>query len=211
MSTSSWIAFACFGALALLDWIAVARKNKPLEYVTKPGALLALIVVALLLEPEDGGRAAFFVAALCLSLAGDIFLMMPRDMFIAGLASFLWAHVAYIVGFMVGPYDWTWDIVSLVPLLLLTGVIAHRVLAALAERRPQLRVPVLAYALVITVMVASAWGSTEGVAIAGASLFYLSDGLIGWTRFVEPLRWGPLAIIVTYHLGQALLVLSLLG
>ena len=32
-------------------------------------------------------------------MAGDIFLMLPRERFIAGLVAFLLAHVAYVVGF----------------------------------------------------------------------------------------------------------------
>jgi hypothetical protein len=45
--------------------------------------------------------------------------------------------------------------------------------------------------------------------ILGASLFYVSDALIAWNRFIGETRHGRLAIIVTYHLGQVGLVLSL--
>ena len=37
----------------------------------------------------------------------------------------------------------------------------------------------------------------------------VSDALIGETRFVKAQVWGGLAIMVTYHLGQALLTVSL--
>jgi hypothetical protein len=43
----------------------------------------------------------------------------------------------------------------------------------------------------------------------GASLFFASDSLIAWNRFVRPRAWAPVAIMVTYHLGQAGLVTSL--
>lgn len=42
------------GAFAVTDWIAVARKDKRLECLAKPVTLLALIGVALLLQPIDG-------------------------------------------------------------------------------------------------------------------------------------------------------------
>ena len=45
--------------------------------------------------------------------------------------------------------------------------------------------------------------------VIGAILFYVSDALIGWTRFVRDVRHGRVAIMVTYHLGQIGLVLSL--
>ena len=49
------------------------------------------------------------------------------------------------------------------------------------------------------------------VAMAGALTFYASDSLLGWNRFVRPFPHAHLAVMVTYHLGQLLLVLSLLA
>jgi uncharacterized membrane protein YhhN len=63
---------------------------------------------------------------------------------------------------------------------------------------------------VISVMLASAIGTQEPFAVGGASLFFCSDALIAWERFVRPQPWHRLAIIVTYHLAQAGLTLSLL-
>jgi uncharacterized membrane protein YhhN len=58
-------------------------------------------------------------------------------------------------------------------------------------------------------MVVCAVGTGNPVAIAGAVSFYASDALIGWGRFVRSYGWGRLAVMVTYHVGQVLLVLSL--
>ena len=80
--------------------------------------------------------------------------------------------------------------------------------------------PVAVYVLAIGAMVVSAvatagridWPAWRSVvAIAGALLFMASDSMIGWSRFVEQFRGAQVSIIVTYHLGQALLVLGLLG
>jgi uncharacterized membrane protein YhhN len=68
---------------------------------------------------------------------------------------------------------------------------------------------VAAYILVISVMVTMAIGTGDARAIVGASLFYVSDALIAWNRFVRPLAFAPVAIMVTYHLAQAGLVLFL--
>ena len=67
----------------------------------------------------------------------------------------------------------------------------------------------IAYVVVIAAMGASAVASGNALAAVGALLFMASDSLIGETRFVQPRRWGGVAIMVTYHLGQAGLVLSL--
>jgi uncharacterized membrane protein YhhN len=56
--------------------------------------------------------------------------------------------------------------------------------------------------LAIALMVGSAFASGEWLAVVGALLFFASDSLIAWNRFVVPLPWAPTAIIVTYHLGQ---------
>jgi uncharacterized membrane protein YhhN len=80
---------------------------------------------------------------------------------------------------------------------------------AVRASAPAVVTPVVAYTVVIAVMVASATGLGNGWAIVGAWLFFASDALIGETRFVRPITGGGLAIIVTYHVGQAALVLSL--
>ena len=70
--------------------------------------------------------------------------------------------------------------------------------------------PVAIYMGLISLMVASAVGTTEALAIVGAVLFYVSDALIAWTRFVRDLPHGRVAVMVTYHLAQICLVLSLI-
>jgi uncharacterized membrane protein YhhN len=59
------------------------------------------------------------------------------------------------------------------------------------------------------VMGGSAVASGNAMAAVGALLFMASDSLIGETRFVQARPWAGVAIMVTYHLGQAGLVLSL--
>lgn len=56
------------------------------------------------------------------------------------------------------------------------------------------------------------------VAVAGAWLFVASDATLGWDRFAAPEPPTPrdaairrLAVIVPYHLGQALLLVALVG
>src|SRR5690606_15697068 len=87
--------------VAVVDWIAVARGDRRTEYIAKPLTMVVLIGAALVLDPAHGTARTWFVAALALSLLGDVFLMLPRDRFVPGLASFLLAHIAYIVGLVV--------------------------------------------------------------------------------------------------------------
>ncbi|MBV8979671.1 MAG: lysoplasmalogenase [Acidimicrobiia bacterium] len=187
----------------------MARSNKRVEYVCKPAVMVALIVVALVLHPTHGGRRDWFVAALVLSMLGDIFLMLPRDLFVAGLASFLLAHLAYVVGFRQhGGSAVAWALAA-AAVVVVDATLARPVLGAVRRRHAELLVPVVAYLVVISAMASAALATGIALAIAGAVLFIASDTLIAWNRFVGARPWMPLAIIVTYHVGQSGLVLSL--
>jgi uncharacterized membrane protein YhhN len=211
VNATAGVALAVTILFALGDWWSKARADRRLEYVCKPATLLALIVVAVALDPAAGAgdRRVWFVAALAFSLAGDIFLMLPRDAFVAGLAAFLLAHVCYVVGLWTDPPSATALLIAVVVVVLAVAPIATRVLRALAEQR-ELRSPVAVYMVVISAMVASAIASGNVVAAVGAVLFAGSDSLIAWDRFVRPLAWAGVVIMVTYHVGQILLTLSLL-
>jgi uncharacterized membrane protein YhhN len=189
--------------------VAVARGVKPIEYVCKPATMVALAGVALTLHPDHADARAWFVAALVLSLLGDVFLMLPKDLFVAGLSSFLLAHVAYVVGLNLHGGSPVSLLGAAVLVLAVDAVLARPVFEAVRRRHHELLVPVTAYVLVISAMVASALASGVALAAVGAALFFASDTLIAWNRFVRARPWVPLAIIVTYHLGQAGLALSL--
>ena len=47
------------------------------------------------------------------------------------------------------------------------------------------------------------------IATAGALFFFASDALIAVNRFVAPFASARVAVIVTYHIGQVLLVIAL--
>jgi hypothetical protein len=52
-----------------------------------------------------------------------------------------------------------------------------------------------------------AWVITHALlACLGALLFYLSDAVLAWNRFVSPVGRGHLIVMVMYHLGQIALV-----
>jgi uncharacterized membrane protein YhhN len=209
LTHTAWLLLATAAVFAVLDWLAVLRRLDRLEFVAKPAAMAALIGVALTLTPHLAARRWAFVAALAFSLAGDIFLMLPRDYFVRGLSSFLVAHIAYIVGLRIGASDIRPLIVSAIPVAVAAALIGGRVLRSLRESRPELIGPVAAYIGVLAVMVAAALATGEPLAAFGAVFFMASDSLIAWSRFVMPLEWAPVTIMVTYHIAQAMLVLSL--
>ncbi len=190
METLSLLAFFAFAAL---DWVAVAQGNRSLEYVAKPGALMALIVWA-----SAGPHASpLLIAALGLGLLGDVYLMLPVDLFIPGLSAFLFGHFAYI-GLFDAPV--VWRLFWFAVLCGVTYPVTKRVVGAVKDG--SLRGAVVVYLVVITYMAGSAFASGSTLAALGAALFVASDAILAWEKFVAPLSWGRMAIIVTYHLGQ---------
>jgi uncharacterized membrane protein YhhN len=187
------IALLAFLLLAATDWVAVAQGRRGLEHVAKPAALAALLVYA----AGSTAPSPWLIAALALSLLGDVYLMLPDDRFVAGLSAFLLGHVAYTVAFdAAGGALAVWLFVVLVA----ASPFGNRILRAAPGGA--LRAAVTVYMLVIGVMVASALASGSWSAAIGALLFLASDTMIAWNRFVFPFAGARLAIIVTYHLGQ---------
>ncbi len=211
VTTGAWASLAVAAAFALANWYSRLRHDRRLEYLTKPAALAALVAAAVLLDPADPTRRAWFVAALICGLAGDVFLMLPSDRFVAGLASFLVGHLFYIAGFMTEPPSLGAVAVSAAAVALVVGPVAVRLLRALRESGHEaLAGPVAGYMGVIAAMWVAALASGNPLAGVGGGLFVASDSLIAWDRFVRPLRWAGVVIMLTYHLAQAGLALSLL-
>lgn len=207
--TATLVAIAL--VVACTDWFAVGTGNRALEHAAKPATMVPLIAVAATADVTVPAMRWWFVAALVFSLAGDVFLMLADERwFIFGLGSFFLGHVAYIGGFVQDDLILGAIAVGAVAIAVLGVPVAARVVRGARDNAPELAVPVVAYIGVISVMVLTAVGSLDTYAIVGALLFYASDSFIGWSRFVGDFPQSHLAIMMTYHLGQLLLVVSLL-
>jgi uncharacterized membrane protein YhhN len=208
----------CFAAV---DWLSVARDRRDLEFVCKPATLVAVLVGAWLLTrgPHDAWQARFFLPGLGFSLVGDIFLMLRgKRFFLGGLVAFLLAHACYIVGFNPTMPPWP-SFVILIPVAGIGAFVFRELAQGLRKRgEGKMLAPVAIYSVVLSVMLFSAWatllrprwtGLRQGFAIVGASLFFISDAMLAWDRFVAPFPLARLKIHVTYHLGQMALAASI--
>ncbi len=204
--------------IAVLDWIAVARGWKRVEYFAKPATMLALLAW---LGVNGGfqGPMMWFALGLLFSLGGDVFLMLPREQFIPGLVAFLIGHICYLIGF-----NSTGVLINAASLILLVVVlftgfrVYQRVAAGLqAHGNSKLKLPVLFYSIVISLMLFSAlttlirpdWRIFAAMtASTGALLFFISDSTLALNKFVAPIPNGQVIVMVTYHLGQILIALG---
>ncbi len=210
MNRLAWGAFGLAAVAAAGDLASILRHNRRLEYATKPTVMVLLIAAALLLGPASQGERALFVVALVLGLAGDVFLMLPDRFLLPGIGAFLGGHLAYVVGFRFAGFSVVGLIIGVIIVAATAGLFLRRVLGAVeTSGRGNLKNPVLAYAIVISLMTVSATASGNLVAAAGGLLFFFSDVIFAWYRFVKPVAWGQPVNIVMYQSGQALLVLSL--
>jgi uncharacterized membrane protein YhhN len=201
------------GLSAALAIFGEERGPRALVYVFKPLTTLLILLLAAAAGGADPRYRALVVAGLAASLAGDVFLMLPRDRFTAGLASFLAAHLAYAAAFATRPS-------GLVDGVLLVGLlaVAAGIVRALWTGLGRSRVPVLVY---VAAIMAMAWlacvrwraGAAPGAALAaaGAVSFVLSDALLAVDRFRRRFRYSRAWVLASYYAAQALIALSVGG
>lgn len=202
--------------LAALDWLAVTRNIRRLKLWTKPAVMVALIAwlwaAGGWVEPLP-----LFGLALVFSLAGDVLLMMPPRWFIWGLFSFLAAHIVYLAAFNPSQPP----LIPMIVLLVIAGALMISILPRLLRNiriKPgarRLRVATAFYSVFLTLMAISAvltlfrpeWKpAAAALAASGGLLFFTSDNLLAYDRFVKPVRYGRLMVRISYHLGQIALI-----
>jgi uncharacterized membrane protein YhhN len=209
-------ALAAAAAVAALGYLASpALGGAPLWLAAKPVPAACLAVFAwrcgtsrraAARQPDSYPRR--IAAGLALSALADLAI---EKSFLAGLATFLIAHVAYGFAF------WS-ETRTLRPLRALPALaLGSGILFLLAGRLGEMAWPVAVYAAAIGTML---WRATErlgttprGVAsgrlgMAGAFSFALSDTLIALDRFLAALPYGRYPIMLLYWAGQLGIALS---
>jgi alkylglycerol monooxygenase len=150
------------------------------------------------------------LGAITFSLGGDVFLMLPGDYFIPGLASFLVAHIFYIVLFRQDSH-WFANRRALLAVIGVGGIMYIILWNQLSEGA--LKIAVACYVTVISVMVAQAIGratqlqSSNAIWVAwAAGIFMLSDTMIAINKFLMPIPMADLWILATYYTAQLLII-----
>ncbi len=196
--------------VAVADWWAASTERTRVEYVLKPLTMVVLFAAAAVLpDPVSDTARWCILLALVWSLVGDVCLMLGEKLFLSGLVAFLLAHVAYTAAMVAIGTGGPLVMVGTVIVLIAAALVGSKVLRGAQAVDQRMAAPIVAYLVVISFMVVVAIGTGNPWAAAGALLFYVSDGLIGWNRFVRPVPHRDLLVMSTYHLGQIGLVLSL--
>ncbi len=204
-------------ALILLAGLLFFEKNGNLKgKLPFKTALSCLFILAALVQPHPIPEYFYILLmGLIFCLGGDVFLALPQErMFLFGLVSFLLGHVFYVGCFFyvadLNPWTWGGSAIGL--------VISGRVFFWLKPNLGAMRVPVMAYIIVITAMVIGAFtvlGDTalhstgRFMVLFGAVSFYISDLFVARDRFLKTEFANRLVGLPLYYAGQFLLAFSI--
>jgi len=201
------------GLVAVGDWVAVHQRLFRIEYLLKPLTLALLVAAAA--TADLGAIEAWVVAALAFGLLGDVGLMLSRGgradpPFLAGLGAFLLGHIAYIVAFVRIDVRLIDLVAGALIALGVSALALPKVLRGSESSAGRVFAVIVAgYAAVLAAMTAFAVGTGIVLVAIGGVLFLVSDTIIAWQRFVRPVRHGAVAVIVSYHLAQFLILIGL--
>jgi uncharacterized membrane protein YhhN len=202
--------FAAATALLLIPLLVGEAHRRPWRIWVKAGASAGFVATAVAAGAADSGYGRWVLAALVLGWVGDVALVpADRRWFLTGLVAFLLSHLAYAAAFLVLG-------VAALPAgaaAASAAVVAVAVARWLWPHLPaEMRGPVIAYIVVISAMVAAAWGARAGDAralvVAGAMAFYVSDLFVARDRFVDPGFVNRLLGLPLYYAAQVMLAIS---
>ena len=189
-------------------------EGSPLRTTAKTAVILILSILPLTyLSTPDAPVIALLLLALALALSalGDFFLALrdERRFFVPGLASFLAAHIVYVVAFL---QHASVPSGAALAAFIVALAAASLLIVRIAPNLGRLRLPVFAYFAVIMTMVAAALSIREAswVLGTGAIVFALSDSLIAVRKFTAPFPFVHEAVWITYIAAQFMIVAGFL-
>lgn len=188
-----------------------------LHYLTKPTATL-LLLCAILNAPRLISKTYGYAIAIGLAFAaaGDFFLMIPGDYFLAGLICFLITHCIYIYA-LCRNSKFAGNKLAFV----IFAVFAIAIIAGLWTSLPNImKIPVVIYAIALAVMAAQAFSRalstapeaalrySAWLAAVGGLFFMASDTLLAFNRFHTLVPLAGFWVLSTYYAAQFLFARS---
>jgi len=208
---SKWLIFFWIAAVSV---ITAGLLDLPLLYLIAKPLLMITLLLHFISASEGITDWRLYVAfALVFSWGGDV-LLMPDGLFVAGLASFLVAHIFYIIAYQktgaaqgrLRPFD-----------VIVFGIYGIVLIGLLYPGLDNMLIPVVIYALVLLTMAVWAHkrrGATSNASFkqvsAGVILFVISDGMIALNRFLIEVPFERVLVMSTYILAQYMIVQGLL-
>ncbi len=218
----------------LFEWLAIIFRWDRIKPFSKVLAMVILIFWTLFVfDFKFVPLVMLLFAAQIFGVAGDFFLLFSDRWFVWGLGAFLLGHICYLIliinilttGYRLGEYSsvsWgVWFIVG-IAILAFIFLFYRLIVTVLLRENPEKSfiVALFIYALCLTsVMVLSyliASLLSRGLWVIwalplGGTLFFASDFMLAYDRFVKRMSNGQLWVMVTYLLGQFFLAFGFIG
>lgn len=227
-----WMTLTVFCGF-LFHWVSVLFEWKRIRPLTKALAMILVIVWTLFaVHFEMDYFIAVLLAAQIFGLLGDIFLLFPGKWFVWGLGAFMVGHLFYLgllsalllagrKDGLLGSFPWGAALIGIVLwvsyLFVFTRVLSSYIYKSRSDLPFWVSVvfygAILSFFVVFAVFCIAALPEFSFVQLSlpvGATLFFISDNLLAYDRFVKKIRNGRLWVIVTYHLGQFNLAVGIL-
>jgi len=199
--------------------IFLGETGHPLaSFITKAMIIpFLLIIVFVNLGPLKEGLQWAIVAGLIFSWTGDILLEFTgrnQNMFLLGLAAFMFAQLIYATVFFASPGKNS--LFSNRKYLLIPPTVAGALLIFLLYNDlGAMRVPVIFYAIAIMAMVTGAINRIEKtnrksfyLVLSGAILFLISDSAIAINKFSYNFELSSITVMSTYIMAQYLITVG---
>jgi uncharacterized membrane protein YhhN len=204
----NWIGVTAFFLIGLL--VAEGRNDPRVIWICKPLASAGFVGAAVAAGALGTAYGKAILAALVLAWLGDVLLIPEHNgAFLAGLAAFLFGHVAFAAAFLLRHPSPAWTVLALVLLSAVAVAVGRWLLPYVPS---SLQIPVGIYIAVITAMVALAAGALAAgeppIGALGAFAFFLSDLSVARDRFVRPGFVNKLWGYPVYYAAQLLLAAS---
>lgn len=208
-----------FIGFSLIYLLLILLRREDIAWFLKP-FLLSFLILAVYAH-ERFMTKKILLTALTLSWIGDIILMFADKgelYFIAGLIAFLLSHIFYILLFSKQLKIYLkkskiiyWVGVTAIAFYLIV------LLLLLLPTLGGLKIPVIIYALTISIMLLFAlkgflnWQKPANIYILiGAIVFVISDSILALDKFYTPLQYSSFLIMTTYLIAQYLIVVGIL-
>ena len=196
--------------VAATSYIVASWVGRPsLAALSKIAASTSFLVLALVNEAPESVYGRFILIALVLCWFGDMFLLSRQSKFLlAGIASFFFAHIAFVGAFSQLSLDATFFVIALICI----SAVALLILKWLWKYlRGPYKAAVPAYLLVMVIMASLAIAANSVAIIGiGAILFAVSDVSVARDRFVSHeianKAWG----LPLYYIAQLLFAASVI-
>jgi len=198
--------------VAVINLISALYFKEGLRKITKCLLMPALLVFYIFASEQID---FLVIAALVFSCAGDV-LLIKKDkeiFFKLGLAAFLISHVFYLVAFLIMAAGLNY-LALIISVIIAVPVVL--IILKLLKASPKMKIPVIAYAVVIVLMSLAALqlmlahpGFASMIVFAASLIYIFSDSFMAYLLFNGKPKYFNFITMLPYIIAQGGIIIGL--